>query len=153
MVNNTTRAKMRKKSQNAEKNYVNENEYFVWNGAVENPCGKVCGECGKLMVFNRYFVSLHRRSRCITGRIMRGFHRLHRHYVIAERKGIPGELWRKSWACCESGCKKRGTIGWFQKIFGKNAQILLRYELGTAGDTEWQQRKRSQPEESACRER
>ena len=26
---------------------------------VENPCGKTCGQCGKLMVINRYFDSLH----------------------------------------------------------------------------------------------
>ena len=25
---------------------------------VENPCGKTCGECGKLKVINRYFASL-----------------------------------------------------------------------------------------------
>ena len=35
-----------------------------WNGrAVDKCCGKTCGDCGKLLVFNRYFRGLQQGSR------------------------------------------------------------------------------------------
>ena len=92
VVKNTTKVKVRKKSQNVETHYVNRNEYSTGTVAVEKCCGKVCGECGKLMVFNRYFASLGKLSRCIPERIMGGFLWLREHYVIGIRKGIPEEL-------------------------------------------------------------
>ena len=51
-----TIAKKVEKSRNRSKgSYVNESEYPQEIRAVEKPCGKVCGECGKVAVFNRYF--------------------------------------------------------------------------------------------------
>ena len=38
--------------------YVNSRCIHISPGAVENSCGKVCGECGKVRVFNRYSASL-----------------------------------------------------------------------------------------------
>ena len=39
----------------SNQNYVNKSEYPQERSPVEKPCGKVCGECGKVVVFNRYF--------------------------------------------------------------------------------------------------
>ena len=38
--------------------YVNQIGYPPRFRPVEKACGKVCGECGKVRVFNRYFAGL-----------------------------------------------------------------------------------------------
>lgn len=39
--------------------YVNPDFSQVFISAVENSCGKNCGECGKLLLFNRYSACFH----------------------------------------------------------------------------------------------
>jgi hypothetical protein len=45
-------------SKSVDSIYVNPNCIRSLLITVENPCGKSCGECGKVKVFNRYFASL-----------------------------------------------------------------------------------------------
>ena len=58
VVKNTRREKVRNLSCSVESFYVNSGCIFYFQFPVENPCGKDCGECGKVWVFNRYFGSL-----------------------------------------------------------------------------------------------
>jgi len=65
-------------------------------GAVENPCGKTCGKCGKLMVINRYSV-LFPPSRPLWKSVYKrlhnaGFPLLRTCYVTARRKILPDEM-------------------------------------------------------------
>ena len=55
MVKKTIAEKVEKCRKGSKGNYVNKSEYPQESPAVEKPCGKVCGECGKVGVFNRYF--------------------------------------------------------------------------------------------------
>ena len=47
-----------KKSKPGKNSYVNRFAYGLWISLVDNSCGKLCGECGKLPVINRYFSPL-----------------------------------------------------------------------------------------------
>ena len=55
---NAKRTKSGKMKSFVENNYVNHSCISTVLQPVENPCGKLCGECGKGLVFNRYFASL-----------------------------------------------------------------------------------------------
>jgi hypothetical protein len=61
-----TTEKARKKSAVPIKIYVNQNAYPQGCMPVDNSCGKVCGECGKLAVFNRYPATLPVENPCIS---------------------------------------------------------------------------------------
>jgi len=54
---------MEKKSNVVKLNYVNRNAYPFFTCPVDKGCGKPCGECGKLAVFNSYFPDLSRKGR------------------------------------------------------------------------------------------
>jgi hypothetical protein len=60
-----TTPKWLKKSAPAKSGYVNQNAYPHGCTPVDNSCGKVCGECGKLAVFNRYPATLPVENPCI----------------------------------------------------------------------------------------
>ena len=62
VVKNTRREKVRNLSDTVEFIYVNSGCIIYLHMPVENSCGKVCGECGKVRVFNRYSAPLEIRS-------------------------------------------------------------------------------------------
>jgi hypothetical protein len=47
------RKKVRKPSEYGVKDYVNAGCIFHRGIPVENPCGKACGKCGKVLFFHR----------------------------------------------------------------------------------------------------
>ena len=54
VVKKAMKEKVRKGSDYVANFYVNQIEYPQRRHPVEKGCGKVCGECGKVRVFNRY---------------------------------------------------------------------------------------------------
>ena len=81
VVKNTSREKVRNLSYSVESFYVNSGCIFYFQFPVENPCGKGCGECGKVRVFNSYFASLKN-----PGSMWKTLHnRMHKHRALRDR--------------------------------------------------------------------
>ena len=64
MVKNTEEEKIGKLSAFVAFDYVNCFAYPLFSNAVERACGKTCGQCGKVWVFNRYSGSFHTGPNC-----------------------------------------------------------------------------------------
>ena len=81
VVKTTGCEKVRNLSEAVELIYVNPICINCFHPPVENPCGKGCGECGKVRVFNSYFASLEN-----PGSMWKTLHnRMHKHRALRDR--------------------------------------------------------------------
>ena len=134
----TAGKKIRILSNPVDKTYVNRCPISTTPPAVENPCGKICGECGKVFVFNRYsglleFGGAVWKTLCIAVRHFVGFPPAC--YVTGFRKILPVIKTEK---CSECGAicltKTSGPLSGEQN-FVKIRQNNFRYLLPVPGNT------------------
>ena len=106
---------------------------------VENPCGKTCGECGKLKFINSYFGSLDSLSGGSKGAsavfITFIFMGNRTHYVTVLWMLFPAETRRKSWIAVIKCCQRPASKGVMPKFFVQLTQKCFWYRMSPAGDT------------------
>ena len=139
MVKSTTRKKVGNPSKTVAGSYVNQIEYPQFTEAVDNTCGKTCGECGKLRVINRYFASLRFPPSlwktgipvCII--LRRDAERLC--HAALGRKVFPEERKRKSLQIVKNRCQILLPALAPPDFFVKNRQKIFWYHLTAPGNT------------------
>ena len=106
---------------------------------VENPCGKTCGQCGKLRVFNSYSVSFPRGANLWkspdTGLHNSAVTVFPACYVTARFPSGQGIFRRKSLDVVKKCCQKPSPPGPGQNIFVENRQNKWLYHPPLPGNT------------------
>ena len=105
---------------------------------VEKGCGKICGDCGKVIVFNSYsvfFQSAHLSKHPLKLLYTRRIFNNQANYVAAGNRNIFPKLSSKSWKIPKSPPAALSIFRLEPKIFGDIPQHADLYVLAPAGNT------------------